>query len=912
MTVLWGISFDATPISGVVVEFVKTARHFRDRGYEVHLDLGYDVKADKNAFFRPYRDEAVQLPDWIRLDRVDELSEVPGYDQEFVATVLREYVRDGAGAHLLPRVHAAADAVAERLVATWERRGVSFVMVENGTLPENITYTMALYSAIERYGRRHRLGPFVLWRDHDLMWQSEPGTGKYGTFPYPSTVAPVNSPYIRYVALHEEARRRTLEWVPDLRNITVLPNTFAHTDTDTDTHAAGGEERERAGFRRHFGIPQDAPLIARFTRIIPQKRIDRDIHLLARLPERAGDVHLFVAGDTQEAPDEHARLVRLAESLGVAGRVVFGGRLAPHESGVPAAGDEGHSVRDLLAEAQLASFLTSYDYESYGNPVGEAIASRVPYLTTRYQLYDTVYGDKGFRAPVMELTDGDLPTAAFVDSVAELILDERKREQMADFNHRLGKRHFGEDTAGEVLDELFLPPMGERTRMSVVLPVYNEAANLPAVLASLHGQRGPEGPLDRDLYEVVLVDNNSTDDTVAIARRFAADHPDLALHIVPEPEQGVACARKTGMDFAAQRSRRRAGADPEQRFYLVSADADCRVDARWLWELLSAMDAGKAAIGVCDYYYEPEHFTGRPRLWDAIQRTLRCRAVTFSLFGGFPDGKGFAVDRDAYEKVGGIEIFYQLQNGRFVNHLSDDWDFGILVRGSGEDITYVPASRVEINPRRVNHAIDEVITGRAYGSDGIIVMRDIRIDGVADGESGGPDGESGGGLGAADGGGTGSEAASLPETASLPDLTEEEARQAWEFSVKDFTPKNTILPVLLTPSLLDDDAVAEFFGPSLTERLGRRIAEITEEMRVVDFTPIHSYKTPSYRLYFEFADEIFARLRATVGEDIGHPPPLPPCLRDVPQERFTEFVRYYCEDRESGEAHNYFGNGGVF
>jgi hypothetical protein len=83
-------------------------------------------------------------------------------------------------------------------------------------------------------------------------------------------------------------------------------------------------------------------------------------------------------------------------------------------------------------------------------------------------------------------------------------------------------------------------------------------------------------------------------------------------------------------------------------------------------------------------------------------------------------------------------------------------------------------------------------------------------------------------------------------------------------------------------------------------------------MRVVDFTPIHVYKTPSYRLYFEFADEIFARLRATVGEDIGYPPPLPACFDEVPPERFRDFVRYYCEDRESGEAHNHFGNGGVF
>ncbi|WP_240519529.1 glycosyltransferase [Amycolatopsis antarctica] len=701
------------------------------------------------------------------------------------------------------------------------------------------------------------------------MWQSEPSSGKYGEFPYQNTPQPVDSPFIHYLALHETARRRTLEWAPHLRNIDVLPNTFAHRRAAVTEH--------NAGFRRVHGIPEDVPLLSRITRIVPQKRIDRDLHLLAGLAGRTG-AYLFVAGEPAECPAEYERLTALAARLGVAGRVVFGGRLAPHEADL--AGAPGRfSVRDLLAHTTLVTFLTSYDYESYGNPVGEAIASGVPYVSTRYELYDTVYGNKGFRAPVLDVGVSDLPTVSFVDEVAELLENDTERAAMADFNHELGRRHFGRDSAERLLDRLFLVPMGERTRMSVVLPVFDEAANLPAVLDSLYHQRGAAGPLDRSLYEIVLVDNNSTDDTVAIARRFAEDHPDLPVHVVAEPEQGVACARRTGMDFASARSRGR-GPGADERFLLVSADADCRVDPDWLCELFTAMESGKAAIGVCDYYYSAEHFTGRPRLWDAISKTLRCRAVTFALFGGFPDGKGFAVDRDVYDRVGGIEIFYQLQGGRFVNHLSDDWDFGIKVRGSGEDIVYAPGSRVEINPRRVDHAIDEVITGRAYGSDGIIVMRDIRVDAP------GPGRES--------------------------DLTAEEALQAWEFSVKDFTPKNTILPVLLTPSLLDDDAVVEFFGAGLAERLGRRIAEITEEMRVVDFTPIHSYKTPCYRLYFEFAEEIFARLRATVGEDIGHPPPLPPCLRDVPPDRFPEFVKYYCEDRESGDAHNYFGNGGVF
>ncbi|MBA8928476.1 glycosyltransferase involved in cell wall biosynthesis [Kutzneria viridogrisea] len=852
MTVLWGISFDATPISGLVVEFIKTAKVFHERGHQVHLDLGYEVKADKGAFFRPYRDEADLLPDWVHLDRIEGVDRIPGYTPEFVTEVLTQVVQRG-DERLLPAVQALSSRLAACILRTWQRLGVTAVLVENGTLPENITYTRALYQAIEQYGRRAGLGRFVLWRDHDLMWQSEPGTGKYGEFPYPHTVAPINSPHIQYVALHEQARRRTEQWAGPLDNIVVAPNTFSHCAD------------ARPGFRRHYGIPEHVPLIARCTRVIQQKRIDRDLHLVAALADRC-EAHLFVAGDTAESPVERDRLTALAQELGVADRVVFGGWLAPHEVRA-----QGYSVRDLLATADLMSFLTSYDYESYGNPIGEAIAARVPYLATRYELYETVYGHRGFQAVLMDLAHGDLPTPSFVDEVAELLLDEGKRASMAEFNHRLGTEHFGRGRA----EELARAVLPARTRMSVVLPVYNEAENLPTVLRSLYEQHGENGPLDHGLYEVVLVDNNSTDDTVAIARDFAERNPDLAIHVVSEPEQGVACARKAGMDFAAAR----APVDPGRRFYLVSADADCQVDRKWLWELFSTMEANKAAIGVCDYYYEAAHFTKRPRLWEMIQRTLRCRAVTFALFGGFPDGKGFAVDREAYQKVGGVEIFYQLQGGRFVNHLSDDWDFGIRVRGSGEDIVYSPRSRVEINPRRVDHAIEEVITGRAYGSDGIIVMRDIRPRAAAGRDV---------------------------------DLTPEQAQQAWEFSIKDFTPKNTILPVLLTPSLLDDAAVIEFFTPSLAQRLGARIAEIKEEMRVVDFTPIHSYKTPSYRLYFEFAEEIFARLRATVGEDIGYPPPLPPAFDEVPAERFTEFVRYYCEDRESGEAHNYFGNGGVF
>ncbi len=51
-------------------------------------------------------------------------------------------------------------------------------------------------------------------------------------------------------------------------------------------------------------------------------------------------------------------------------------------------------------------------------------------------------------------------------------------------------------------------------RLSVVIPAHNEAAYLPATLASLQRQQVPGG------FEVVVVDNASTDNTAEVAERL--------------------------------------------------------------------------------------------------------------------------------------------------------------------------------------------------------------------------------------------------------------------------------------------------------------------------------------------------------------------------------------------------------
>lgn len=450
--VLYGISFDGVAISGIMMEFIKLARCYHSRGYKIFLDLGYDIKPDKQRFLRPYGDEVAVLPCWIQLTRSANLESLAGYNRDFIEKTLRQ----GFGRNSEGGGDGSADAagiiaeIASRIVLTWQSLGVTMVVVENGTLPENIVFTWALYRAIHQYGRKMRLGKYVLWRDHDIMWFCEPE--KYGRPPYPAHICrPAPSPYVCYASLTSSAARTISEWAGGTP-VEIIPNCFEFER----------RRREPKGLREAYSIPKDAFVIARCTRVIPQKRIDREILLLKFLGRIAASrgfrrrFHLVVTGPTDEDPEEFHRLKRLVHSLGLEAQVHFShGLLSPHFNSP--AGEKSYSVPDLLAEADLSSFLTSYRYEGFGNPPGEACAQGVPFISSTYELYDAVYGSKGLRAFLLPITreDDGPPSEAWAAELFERISDERRMRADAKFNFERARSHFSLEALERKLMALF-------------------------------------------------------------------------------------------------------------------------------------------------------------------------------------------------------------------------------------------------------------------------------------------------------------------------------------------------------------------------------------------------------------------------------------------------------------------------
>lgn len=92
----------------------------------------------------------------------------------------------------------------------------------------------------------------------------------------------------------------------------------------------------------------------------------------------------------------------------------------------------------------------------------------------------------------------------------------------------------------------------------------NEAAGILPTLEALAAQRDAH-------FDVVFVDNGSTDATVAVVERFAADRGLARWCVIHEPEKGTGAAADTGMRAAID-----AGAE-----LLARTDADCLPRADW-------------------------------------------------------------------------------------------------------------------------------------------------------------------------------------------------------------------------------------------------------------------------------------------------------------------------------------------
>lgn len=205
-------------------------------------------------------------------------------------------------------------------------------------------------------------------------------------------------------------------------------------------------------------------------------------------------------------------------------------------------------------------------------------------------------------------------------------------------------------------------------KISIVIPVFNEEKQLAECLRAI-------GRLRQKPHEVIVVDNNSTDRTVQIARRFTF------AKVITAKRQGVVHARDRGFNAA-------------RGDIIGRIDADTRLPRDWTEQLHSIFVGSDidAVSGAIEYHDIPAR-----RVFSKCDLLLRRRAARRMGDEVFLQGANMALRASAWRAVrGGL-----CRRGG----LHEDFDVAIHLHQAGHRVVFDETLKASISARAIDDGI---------------------------------------------------------------------------------------------------------------------------------------------------------------------------------------------------------------
>ncbi len=201
---------------------------------------------------------------------------------------------------------------------------------------------------------------------------------------------------------------------------------------------------------------------------------------------------------------------------------------------------------------------------------------------------------------------------------------------------------------------------GDSPRISVIVPARNEEKNIGNLLKSIARQTYPG-----TFFEVIIVDDHSTDSTAEIVRRFAAEqtaHPPDWIRVIPaQNENGVAYKKKaieTGITTAKYE-------------WILCTDADCIVQPGWIASYAAMIKANDPVFVAAPVVFVPATNTaaGENNLLFTFQELdfLSLQGITAASvskkFHSMCNGANIAYRKDVFLEVGGFRGIDHIASG---------------------------------------------------------------------------------------------------------------------------------------------------------------------------------------------------------------------------------------------------------
>ncbi len=199
---------------------------------------------------------------------------------------------------------------------------------------------------------------------------------------------------------------------------------------------------------------------------------------------------------------------------------------------------------------------------------------------------------------------------------------------------------------------------------SVVIPAYNSAETLPLCLQALQAQR-----FSPSQYEIIVVDDGSTDDTAQAARHFGSAI--VPVTVISQPNAGPAAARNRGAQAA-------------RGDVLLFTDADCVPFLDWV-KCMAAAFTQADVVGAKGVY--------RTRQRELVARFVQAeyedkydRMRTLETID-FVDTYSAGYRRDVFLASGGFDTSFPTAS-------VEDQEFSFALAEAGHRLVFVPDARV--------------------------------------------------------------------------------------------------------------------------------------------------------------------------------------------------------------------------
>lgn len=194
--------------------------------------------------------------------------------------------------------------------------------------------------------------------------------------------------------------------------------------------------------------------------------------------------------------------------------------------------------------------------------------------------------------------------------------------------------------------------------VSVVVAARNEGANLQKHLPFLAQQNYSN-------YEIIVIDDDSTDETAAVLALFQQQYPHLrVLHLSPKKELGKKAALSQGIEMARGE-------------WILLTDADCQpASEQWISRMVECIDTNtEIVLGYSPYRHYGGSWLNRWIRFETNQTAIQYLSAAQAGNAYMGVGRNLMYSKALFERVGGFAAHAHLPSGDddlLVNHAANE------------------------------------------------------------------------------------------------------------------------------------------------------------------------------------------------------------------------------------------------